>query len=102
MLAGLELDADAGWESQVDQHHVFGQPLQRNTRAVTIFRAKGSVLLMERGAITRSERGRALQKRTWPAAPRTETARPSGVILRPEWQNAESSGKWVGCAFIQP
>ena len=33
---------------------------------------------------------------------RTETARPSGIILRPEWQNAESSGKWVGCAFIQP
>ena len=28
MLAGLELDADAGGKAQMHQHHVVGQPLQ--------------------------------------------------------------------------
>src|SRR6185312_13633939 len=41
---------------------------RRNTRASTVLRANGSALAIERGAMTRSERGRALQNSTWPSA----------------------------------
>src|SRR5689334_7704660 len=61
----------------------------RNTRAATVLRANGSALLIERGAMTRSERGRALQNSTWPsdrsAAPNASPAkaRTSPEITRP-------------------
>ena len=42
--------------------------LIRNTRASSVLRANGSALVMLRGSITRSERGRAWQNSTWPEA----------------------------------
>src|SRR4051812_46547648 len=57
----------------------------RNTRASTVLRANGSALLIERGAITRSERGRALQNSTWPSARSAEpSASPANARTSPE------------------
>src|SRR3954470_18185643 len=41
---------------------------RRNTRASVVLRANGSALPIERGAMTRSERGRVLQNSAWPSA----------------------------------
>ena len=61
MLAGPEPHADAGGKAQVHQRHVVGEALQADTRAVVVLRANGSALPIERGAMTRSDRGRVLQ-----------------------------------------